>query len=151
MLLTPPQVVEVDCPSNAMLVVRWLDDDRIIFPNRKAYIAKAQFEGRTIAINARDFQYVSDAQRVVGPHPGMIDLVTVMLHEFGHCVGLGHAPHGIESVMAEIDPAASPTDYDYRRFVAILQARVVGGTAGEFNVAHCSGLRAPSHWALPDQ
>jgi hypothetical protein len=142
MLLTAPQVIAVECPADAMLQVRWLSNDDVIFPTCDDYLAKAQIEGRTIAVNARDFAFQFDLRgRTVMP-AGVYDLTTVMLHELGHAFGLRHAPPNTLSVMAEVDPYDEPTDYDAASFVAVLAAQIKGSRTGELNPESCGGLRA---------
>jgi hypothetical protein len=140
-LLSSPGVTEVDCPAHAMMIVNWITAGQNVFPRRREYLAKAQLQGRTILVNARDFRYRWDLRRAAALEPGEVDLITVMLHEFGHSLGLGHAPEGTASVMSSRDPAAMPTPYDFDALVAILEKSIRGSAPGDFNLSHCSGLR----------
>jgi hypothetical protein len=147
-LVSSPGVTEVDCPSNAMIVVNWMTAGPKVFPRPREYLAKAQVQGRTILINARDFRYRWDLRRAAALEPGEIDLITVMLHEFGHSLGLEHAPEGTISVMSSNDPASMPTSYDFAQLVAVLERNVRGAAPGDFNLTYCSGLR-PGGAAIP--
>jgi hypothetical protein len=150
-ILSSPGVTEVDCPVNAMMIVNWITAGEKTFPRRREYLAKAQVQGRTILVNARDFRYRWNLRRTAALERGEVDLITVMLHEFGHSLGLGHAPENTPSVMSSHDPSAMPTPYDFDTLVAILEKSIRGTVPGDFNLSYCSGLRPGGRKVGPAQ
>jgi hypothetical protein len=66
------------------------------------YWAGDQIFEADIRINGRDFQYFDGESPVVG----RVDMVSLMIHEFGHVLGLSHAATSA-SVMAPSLPSAS--------------------------------------------
>ena len=147
-LFTPPQVVQVDCPENAVMIVKLYKVRRPdLFPLRSGYIAKAQLEGRTILLNGVDFQFRSDLDTRLFLKNGQLNLTTVFAHELGHCFGLSDVDLGSDtfSVMNSnditTDKAGGPTDYDGLEFVRILERAISGSRPGEFNPTECAGLR----------
>jgi hypothetical protein len=147
-LLTPPQVVQVDCPENAVMIVKlYTARQQNLFPAKSGYIAKAQLEGRTILLNGADFQFRSDLDTRMFLKNNQVNLTTVFAHELGHCFGLpdvGSDSQAISIMNADNianDQAGSPTDSDGIEFVKILQQMVTGARPGEFKAEECAGLR----------
>jgi len=147
-LFTPPQVVQVDCPENAVMIVK-LYKQRVanLFPARRGYVAKSQLEGRTILLNGLDFKFRADLDTSLFMKNDHLNLTTVFAHELGHCFGLDDVDlgSGMHSVMSpddvEHNRAGGPTDYDGLEFVRILQRVISGARPGEFNPTECRGLR----------
>jgi len=146
-LFTPPQVVQVDCPENANMIVMLYNVRRPdLFPSRSGYIAKAQLEGRTILLNGVDFQFRTDLDTRSFLKNGQLNLTTIFAHELGHCFGMSDID-GVDtlSIMNSddiaSDKAGSPTDYDGLEFVRMLERSVSGAKPGEFNPTECAGLR----------
>jgi hypothetical protein len=53
-LFTPPQVIEVQCPENALLVIDWLNGRNKVFRPHQGYIARAQLrEGPSCSMRMR--------------------------------------------------------------------------------------------------
>jgi predicted Zn-dependent protease len=142
-LLTPPQAVPAVCSEFGSIHVLWLTRNDLIFPNKADYIAKAQVEGRTIVLDARDFDFRWNLQGSALP-AGATNLIKVLAHEFGHCLGLEHSPMGERSMMADaiVDLPDMPTAHDAAALVEVLRRSTAGDRAGEFNATMCSGLRA---------
>jgi len=146
-LFTPPQVVQVSCPENAVMIVKlYKVRENNLFPANSGYIAKAQLEGRTILLNGVDFQFRTDFDTRMFLKNNQINLTTVFAHELGHCFGLPDLDDSQNiSVMnannIANDQAGSPTDNDGIEFVNILQQMVTGARPGEFKAEECAGLR----------
>jgi hypothetical protein len=151
-MLVPPQVVQTRCPESATMVIKWMRERSNVFEGRRQYLAKAQLEGRTVLINAVDFQF-----DLLTPKPpivaaGKIDLVTVLIHELGHCFGLPDlSGANIPSVMNPDNLASEPTEVDEVAFVEALAKNVHGSVPGEFNAALCQGLRYTGKSARGDK
>jgi hypothetical protein len=146
-LFTPPQVIEVQCPENALLVIDWLNGKNHVFPAHQGYVARAQLEGRTILINAKenDFGYRADFMNPLGD--GTANLISVFAHEFGHCLGLADDTTDPTSVMnpgkvgTALNQVTLPSPSDFQRLRSSLEASIVGSAPGFFNVKNCAGLR----------
>lgn len=150
-LFTPPQVIQVDCPENAVMIVKlYKTRPTGLFPAGSGYIAKAQLEGRTILLNGVDFQFRTDFDTSMFLKNDHLNLTTVFAHELGHCFGLDDIDLGSDtsSVMNPDDiaqnKAGGPTDYDGLEFVRILERVVSGARPGEFDPTKCAGLRLTS-------
>jgi hypothetical protein len=147
-LFVPPQVVQVDCPENALMIVKlYKVRDRKLFPQNSGYVAKAQLEGRTILLNGLDFQFRSDLDTRMFLKDNKINLTTIFAHEIGHSFGLSDINGNNEAVSIMnadniIDNlAGGPTDNDGLAFVEVLRKTITGSRPGEFNPSECAGLR----------
>jgi hypothetical protein len=146
-LFTPPQVIEVQCRDDALIVVDWFNQKNKVFPRGEGYIARAQLKGRTVLMNAYENVFGYQAQLLKPLTPGDVNLVSVFVHEFGHCLGLPDEATDATSVMnpehivAEIGVAVWPTASDFDRLRTSLEATIQGTSAGYFNVKDCAGLR----------
>ena len=139
-LLTPPQVVEVRCPSSALFIVRWVTTaSEVGFLDTD--VAKARMQGRTVLINADTHAFRSDIAMQHIKEVSTINLITVMVHELGHSFGLVHSKQ-VPSIMAPTLSllARQPTDDDAATFAGLLEQSIQGGPAGEFNASDCAGL-----------
>jgi hypothetical protein len=139
-LLTPPQVVEVRCPSSALFIVRWVTTaSEVAFLDTD--VAKARMQGRTVLINADTHVFRSDLAMQQIKEVSTINLITVMAHELGHSFGLIHSKQ-VPSIMAPSLSllARQPTDDDAAAFAGLLEQSIQGGPAGEFNASDCAGL-----------
>lgn len=141
-LLTPPQAVRRFCKETAMFEVRWVTDRGRAFPEEDQHIlAKAQFQGRTVFVNAIDHAFSLDL-KAVRADDGTHSLVSIMAHELGHAFGLGHDHASPASIMS---PNASrmsrdPTDEDARQLARVLLQEIKGLAPGEVSFAACEGL-----------
>lgn len=143
-LLTPPQAVRRYCKETATFEVRWVTTRELAFPEEDQHVlAKAQFQGRTVFVNAIDHIYSLDLKAVRG-EDGTHSLVSIMTHELGHAFGIGHDSVSVASVMR---PSAStmsrdPTDDDARQLARVLLQEITGRAPGEVSFSACEGLSA---------
>lgn len=146
-LLTPPQVVQNHCPGISQFIVREFFVRDGVFPEgEKDFVAKAQLEGRTIALNFNDFRFTNlfqDRVPLVSGAPLTVSLVTILTHELGHALGLGHAAAGVESVMSDEYSRlpAEPSAEDAMELASVLEKDIQGLPAGELNAETCAGLK----------
>ena len=146
-LFTPPQVIEVQCKDDALIVVDWFNQKNKVFPKQEGYIARAQLQGRTVLMNAYENTFGYHAQLLTPLTLGEVNLVSVFVHEFGHCLGLPDDSTDATSVMnpahivSEIGVAVWPTVSDFDRLRKSLEAAIQGSSAGYFDVKDCAGLR----------
>lgn len=155
-LYTPPQVIQVQCPENATLIVDWVSRDGI-FPKGQGYVAEAQLQGRTVLLNASEntFGYRPDIANPLPPDTA--SLVSVFVHEMGHCLGLRDEVDDATSVMNPnyvarvLNQTVEPSHADFLRFRSSLEASVRGTAPGFFDVKDCAGLRRPSKGNSPAQ
>jgi hypothetical protein len=152
-MLIPPQVVEVRCPQAATFVIDLVFKDRKVFPRPPLVIAKAQTEGRTIALNVNDIgcfksmlKYSEDKRLPFELADGCLNLVPVMTHELGHAFGLRHIDD--PSVHALMDSrfsrdALTPTTRDVEELVAVFSRSIQGEVPGELKMVSSSGVRPP--------
>ena len=150
-MLVPPQVVQVDCKENALIIVKlYKERDDKIFPKNSDYVAKAQMEGRTILLNGVDFQYRTDLNASTLIKDGKVNLITVFAHELGHSFGLPDLDSSIQAISimnaesVEKNLSPRPTKEDGLAFIKILEKSVTGLRPGEFNATECSGLKLSS-------
>ena len=152
-LLTPPQVIQIECPHAATFTIQLSFAEGGLFPSSQPLLAKAQVEGRTIALNMRrykcfrsDMTYDANKQLALGLAGGCINLVPVLAHELGHAFGIGHlGKPGSASLMdAVLSPAAlTPTDEDISALVAVLEKSITGASPGSLDFAASEGGRPP--------
>jgi hypothetical protein len=146
-LFTPPQVVAVRCPADALMVVMWIATDETPFGvGKQDLIALSQVQGRTLLLNAHDntFSYRPDFLR---PIPrGHVNLLSVFVHELGHSFGLPDRASG-DSVMnpdyvtADETKAVEPTELDIADFARVLRESIIGTAPGFFRADDCAGLK----------
>lgn len=151
-MLIPPQVIQVDCKENALVIVKlYKERDHRLFPQNSGYVAKAQLEGRTILLNGLDFQYRAELDTRMLIKDNKINLTTVFAHELGHSFGLPDIDNrtlavsimNVESI--EKNLAGRPTKEDGTAFVTILEKAVTGARPGDFNPTECAGFRLSTH------
>jgi len=147
-LFTPPQVIRVDCPENALAIVKWYSSRGAVFPEYESdYVAKAQVQGRTILLNANDNRFHADKDYWKTLGPENINLVTVFVHEIGHSFGLPDRFDSEPSVMNpeyvidRLNQLVSPQEADTFAFAQVLKASIQGSAPGAFNAENCAGLR----------
>jgi hypothetical protein len=141
-MLVPPQVVQVQCVESAQIVLKWYGQRSAAFPLEREYVAKAQLEGRTILVNAADFDFLYSLQRPpFALSARQYDLTTVLLHELGHCFGLPDRDDGDPSVMNASEPADAPMGADGSALMTVLEASVKGSDPGVLHPTLCRGLR----------
>jgi hypothetical protein len=148
-LYTPPQVVRVSCKEDALLIVHWVTKSRGIFPRGGRYVARAQLQGRTILLNARENNFGYRPDFVNPLADGKVNLISVFVHELGHCLGLLDDTTDPSSVMNPdhvgrmISRTIPPSGADFQRFAESLRQAIQGTAPGFFNVKDCAGLRIP--------
>jgi hypothetical protein len=148
-LFTPPQVIRVDCPENAMMIVKlYKVRDARLFPKNAGYVAKAQPEGRTILLNGVDFKFRSDLDTRTLIKDNRFNLTTIFAHELGHAFGLADMDNAqVKTVMSAANifdgEAGAPTESDGMSFVNVLKKAVTGSRPGVFEPRECAGLRLP--------
>lgn len=129
-LLTPPQVIELSCPQSATFVVDLSFGNRSLFPRPPLVLAKAQTEGRTVALNVFDIKcyqtelWFDEKKRLrFELAGGCLNLVPIMTHELGHAFGIKHIDdsenHALMDSRFSRD-ALTPTERDVIEFVAVL-------------------------------
>ena len=151
-LFTPPQVILVDCPDNALAVVRWYAERRDAFPSsQRSYIAKAQVQGRTVLLNANDNVFAVGRNSGETVSPGQTNLMTVFLHELGHSFGLPDNRHTEEPsvmdpayVVDNIGKTLSPSAQDTFALARVLESSIKGAAPGVLTAERCAGLRRSS-------
>ncbi len=150
-VLIPPQVLQVHCKDNAVMIVRFYKvRDEQLFPEKARYVAKAQLEGRTILLNGVDFGYRNDLNTSDLVKEAKINLVILFAHELGHSFGLPDADKeshklsimNVESVVRNL--VGRPQKIDGLDFAAILKKTVRGSGPGVFNPSECTGFKFPS-------
>jgi Matrixin len=152
-LLIPPQVIELRCPQSATFVVDLSFGNRSLFPRPPLVLAKAQTEGRTIALNVLDFRcfraellFDTDRQLTFELPDNCINLVPIMAHEIGHAFGIMHiddpAEHALMDSRFSRD-ALMPTDCDVVALVAALHHSVTGSAPGVLTFVSSNGVQPP--------
>ena len=143
-LLTPPQAVRRYCRQTATFEVLWVTTRGRAFPEEDQHVlAKAQFQGRTVFVNAVDYGYSLDL-KAVRAEDGTHSLVSIMAHELGHAFGIGHDSVSPSSVMRPSATTMSrgPTDDDARQLARVLLQEIRGRAPGEISFSACEGLSA---------
>lgn len=159
-LFTPPQVIRLRCPQAATFVVELHFGTTAAFPRFPLALARAQVEGRTIALNM-SVAPCYRSEYVLGPNkqprfelPGScVNLIPILAHELGHAFGLDHSDvAGVASLMDSqfSREALSPTDRDTAALVAQLERSINGAAPGVFQLVESSGVRPPADW-VPGQ
>ncbi len=151
-LFVPPQVVRISCEENAMIVINWYERHPKLFAppvGAGVVVAWGQLEGRTILLNAGQLQFGYRAD-FANPLPDRtIALLTVFVHEIGHCLGLSDIHDDPTSVMnpqtiaSGINKVIGPSDSDFDRLTQSLHRSVTNTKAGFFDIASCLGLILP--------
>jgi hypothetical protein len=151
-LFSPPQVIRVSCQEDAMVVVDWYKRHPHIFVSPGGggtVVAWGQLEGRTILLNARQIHFGYRADFLHDLPAGTANLLSVFIHEIGHCFGLPDEISDPTSVMnprlitAALNHATEPSDSDFTRLVTFLRRSVTDTPAGVFDIASCRGLILP--------
>lgn len=109
-------------------------------------LREAQLQGRTILLNAGEFHsdYRQDFMNALSDDE--VNLISVFLHERGHCLGLpddtaaGQSGMNPNYVAQRINQTVLPTAVDFAHFVDSLRPSVSGTRPGFFNVKNCAGL-----------
>jgi hypothetical protein len=155
-LLTPPQVIELACPHAATFIVDLSFDDRALFPRPPLVLAKAQTEGRTIALNVLDiwcfrseWRFDEKNQLPFELSDRCLNLIPIMTHELGHAFGIAHIDdpraHAIMDSRFSRD-ALVPTERDVIEFVSVLSRTISGGAPGEIAMVSSSGVQPPEDY-----
>jgi hypothetical protein len=150
-LQIPPQVVRLDCPHSATFVVELTFSGKL-FPTFPLALARARVEGRTIALNLRDFRFRSELDfKNAGKlrfklDDGAINLLPILTHELGHAFGLNHSdvaekPALMDSMLSH--DALVPMPQDVGRFVKLLDTSIVGARPGVLEMVSSAGVRPP--------
>lgn len=140
---TAPPAVKMDCQENASMIIIVYGGDR--FPAPQEWVAgMAKSEGRTILLNAHDFEVLYDQKLFSTWSPeGHLNLTPILVHELGHTFGLAHSRVRGSIMQADLSaPAerrfAGPADGV--QFAKILRKRVDGGVPGDFDISDCQGV-----------
>jgi hypothetical protein len=141
-LFVPPQVVRVTCRDNATFVIRRHNIRTPEFRDPDV-VALAQLEGRTILLNSTGdkYSFIWDLTMNEAVRGRIVNLTTVLAHEFGHALGLTHVTGDERSIMNPGNLATSPTPRDIESFIKILQQSIHGSTPGVLVSSRCAGLR----------
>lgn len=155
-LFTPPQVIQLQCPDSSTFVVSLHFEENEFFPAFPVALARAETEGRTIAINMKRFpcfrseNKFNDSGNLAFDFPdGCINLVPILTHELGHAFGVRHInKKGEASLMdSKFDRSAlHPTDRDVDAFIAVLEQSIQGAAPGELSFISSSGVQPPEDW-----
>lgn len=142
-LLTPPQVIERKCAkSNPHFIVRIHHSRDQWFPeHERHFVAKAQVEGRTIILNAIDYEFNNDLAMQTISGEGKINLITVLAHELGHSIGLAHTDGQAPSIMNPDSLSRYPSSEDAKNLAEVLQRSIRGSQAGVLDAKNCLGLK----------
>ena len=156
MLLTPPQVVRLQCPHAATFIVELNFGGDETFPSRSLFLtlAKSRLAGRTISLNMRDvacfriMPEMTDGQ-VTLKDDNCVNLLPIFTHELGHAFGIEHIPSTngwalMNPVLS--DHATMPTRLDVDAFVSALERSLTGASPGELEFREAAGLQAPADW-----
>ena len=156
-LLTPPQVVRLECPQAATFIIEISFGGDGVFPSYPSplMLAKGRLEGRTIALNLRDvdcFKTISryDAANMLPlKDDRCTNLLPVLVHELGHAFGIPHIPQEQGSALMNPELQASatvPRELDVRAFVTALERSITGAQPGVLEFRASEGLLAPKGW-----
>ncbi|WP_407114273.1 hypothetical protein [Bradyrhizobium sp. LMG 9283] len=154
--MIPPQVIRLQCPQNTTFVIELGFEDDELFPRFPLVLARAKIEGRTIALNMKQFKCYR-AELKFGPtkqlafelDDGCINLVPIMTHELGHAFGLNHLDlAGAHSLMDSrfSRDALAPTERDIAAPIAALERSISGAAPGVLNFVAREGVRPPDDW-----
>jgi predicted Zn-dependent protease len=140
---TAPPAVQMDCQENAAMIIIVYEGTQ--FPAPQQWVAgMAKSEGRTILLNAHDFNVLYD-QRLFSTWSakGDLNLTPVLVHELGHSFGLVHSTvHGsiMQADLSDQNARRFATPLDGAQFAQILRKVVDGGVPGDFQVSECQGV-----------
>ncbi|HWV51660.1 matrixin family metalloprotease [Pseudorhodoplanes sp.] len=155
-MLLPPQVIELACPQAATFVVDLSFGNRGLFPRPPLVLAKAQTEGRTIALNVFDikcfraeFRFDANKRLRFELPEGCLNLVPIMTHELGHAFGIHHindpAAHALMDERFSRD-ALVPTDGDVAQLIAVLSRSIEGDLPGAITMVSSNGVQPPADY-----
>lgn len=153
-LVLSPQVVRVGCPDTAIFQVILITENNDVFKKNSSFLAKAQIEGRTIALNFADFPCQKTEIKFYGENKSpkfnlgdnCINLLPIMTHELGHAFGLRHLD-GNESLDLMDSrfsrKALVPTIRDIEAFASVLSKSIKGDSPGVLAFESAGGVLPP--------
>lgn len=153
-LFLPPQVIQVQCPDTAVFQVMIIGSGSNFFEKNRRFLAKAQIEGRTIALNFVTFPCQQTEVKFYGEKknprylvsPGCINLLPIVAHELGHAFGIEHLDeNGLDDLMdSKLKQAAlKPSIRDLEAFAEVLKKSIVGDKPGELQFKASDGVLPP--------
>jgi hypothetical protein len=154
-LLTPPQVLQLECPHVATFVVELAFAENALFPRFPLILARAKIEGRTIALNMRfkcyrsELKFDANKQLNFETSDGCINLIPVMTHELGHAFGLQHVDRAGEPALMDSQfsrTALTPTDKDVGDLGSALERSITGAAPGMLEFKESAGVQPPRDW-----
>ena len=155
-LLTPPQVIRLQCPHAATFIVELNFGGDETFPSQSLFLtlAKSRLAGRTISLNMRDVACFRTMLEMTGGQVALkddncINLLPIFTHELGHAFGIEHIPstNGLALMNPVLsDHATMPTRLDVDAFVSALERSLNGASPGELEFREAAGLQAPANW-----
>ncbi len=155
-LLLPPQVIIAECIDRATFVVKLVFAEDEIFPKWPLILAKAEIEGRTIALNMRDISCFSPEAKFNDQKQlrftvdnDCLNLVPIIMHELGHAFGLRHSD--IPNQPALMDSrfsrkALTPQKIDVEALSNVLNTSITGAEPGLLSFQESDGVRPPKDW-----
>lgn len=153
-LLTPPQVIRLNCPHTATFVIEINFGGDGLFPSFPSPImlAKGRLEGRTIALNLKDvtcFRTMPEfnaEKRLQFSDGRCTNLLPVLTHEIGHAFGIEHIEEISGSALMNprlADTTLEPTQLDVRALVSVLEKSITGAKPGILEFRASEGVLAP--------
>lgn len=95
--------------STIYLLDEWDDEKSNEQARTSVYWKGQQIIEADIRINAKDFTYTTESE----PELGRVDVMSLMLHEFGHVLGLSHLDEDGSVMLTQLSKGESRRDLSY--------------------------------------